>query len=255
MPRRIDLAKLRDFSTTMIGSYERLSVLGKVTEVSDYQGQSEEFLQIGRRVLLPREFFSPEDNYVNDTLAGEFAHSVAVAEQKYLINEVDKLANEEQTSLCRLEGFSYEAIRDASRLMSSGVTDVYIPIDMPYYKEVHDWLSRGIATFQSTQGVELSIQLAHGNAKVHWSSKVMPLRDIYLINRYNISVTRKRFEDITVPRSMGEVQHSFQPGSHLRLDYAQAQDQSNFDFYFRSVISLRIASLGALKLALPTRNV
>lgn len=254
MFRRIDLTKLRNFSRTMIGSYERLSVLGKVTEVSDYQGQSEEFMQIGRRVLLPREFFSPEDNYVNDTLAGEFAHSVVVAEQKYLINEVDKLAAETSTNLFRLEGFSYEAILDASRLMTSGVTDIYMPIDAPYYKEVHQWLSSGTAAFQSTQGVGLSIRLAHGNANVHWSSSVMPLRDIYLINRHNTMVTRKRFEDISVPRSMGEVQHSFQPRSYLRLDYARAQDQSNFDFYFRSVINLRIAPSGVLKLALPIQN-
>lgn len=251
MPDIVEVAKVRDFSSKMIGSYERRSILGRVTEAVEYRRQEVEFFQIGKRVLLPMEFFSPEDNYINDPLAGEFAHSVVIAEQKYLLHEIDRLTDENAIPSQQLDGFSYEGILEASNSMTAGATDVFMPIDMLYFSEVHNWLSRGIAVLHDARDGGLSIRLANGNARVHWSSKAMPLRDIYIINRLGITAIRKRFEDIAVPSSLVNVQHSFEAGRFLRLDFALSQRPDNFDFYFRSVINLSIQTRSALRIMLP----
>jgi len=232
----INKNELDKFAETMITAYKNTSILKKISQVIDYsESLSDNFFQIGERTLLPMSFFEFGSNVDNTILAGDFARGVIWGEENFIIDHLTKLSREDKLPLVRIKEFSYPEIVQSILKNVNRPTNIFIPIDEPYYNEVHNWVKEGNAKYEDR---DLCIFVGGFRVKVHWSTKYTPFNNVVVLDRNGIKIIQKKFEDIKIPKELTKILYSFKEGEPLRLDFAQSKEEDEFDFYFRSVIAI-----------------
>jgi len=234
----LDENKLKKFAAQIIQAYKRQSILGQIANVIDFSAAYErkDFFQIAEAVSLPKEFFYSEDDVDNSFLAGDFARSIVFGEQNFILSQLLQKANRSEIQSHNIEKFSYLALIDIIRKAYVTPTDIFIPIDLSYWNEVHDWLYKGRAKYEDDH--QLYILVGNDKIRVHWSTKAIPFNDIFFIDRNGLRIVQKKFEDMIEPTWLGNILFKYGQKEPLRLDFAQSEDQDKFRFYFRSVIAI-----------------
>lgn len=238
--------ELKEFAEMMIKAYKNTTILKEIAKIVPYTGQKAEFFQIGQRTPLPREFFVKSD-FSNSTLAGNFAESVVLGEENFIIEILTKLAKENKIGYGEIDEFSNHRIIEVIAKSRNLPTDIFIPIDLPYFQKVHDWVKVGNAKYKSDG---LYIMIGNQSVKVHWSTKFAPFNDIVYLNREAWRIIQKT--KIDAPKKV-DVEYTFGENEPLRIDFGTSKEPDKFDFVFRSVIaidegSIDEDSIGVIKL-------
>jgi hypothetical protein len=233
----IDLKELSRFAEIMIENYKKNSIFKEISQIIPYSKDIQgNFFQIGERTLIPKEFFKVGNNVENGFLAEDFARSVVFGEINFMINYLTKLASDNKLPFYKIKEFSYPEIANIIMTKDNmpAPTDIFIPIDLPYYNEVHNWLYKKQSEYKDNN---LYILIENYKVKVHWSSRFTPLNSIILLDKRGIRVIQKKFEDIKIPSELGKLLYSYKEGEPLRIDFAQSKEEDKFDLYFRSVVA------------------
>jgi len=232
--------KLKKFVDYMIKAYNNTSILERVTKVVDYDNQKVKFFQIGKRVLLPKKFFSPEDHVDNSFLASDFVRALVLGEKQFLVNHLIGLSKNNKIPSLDMKEFSYNELSEKVFNNVYAPTDIFIPIDWPYFNEVHNWIRERNIDFKDG----LHIRIPHrktrriNRIKVHWMTKSLGIHDIVVLDKKGIRLIQKKFEDIKPAKDLGTIIHRFGEGKPLRLDLAESHDPDKFDFVFRTVVAI-----------------
>ena len=248
----IDENELNIFVESVIKAYKNTSILKKISNVIDYSDKysTKEFIQIGHRTPIPKEFFFVGNKFDNRILAGDFARSVVWGEENFLIEYLTGLAKENRIALHKMTEFSYEKIVEIIVGSSANnlPTDIFVPIDQLYYNKIHDWIYEKKAEY-SEDG--LCISVGNKKIKVHWSSKYTPFKDIIFINNNSIRIIQKKFEDMAPIKGLDDPIYSYNKGEPLRVEFRESNEHDKFDLYLRSVITVNIIdedSVGVIEL-------
>lgn len=240
--------ELDGFAGAMIKAYKNTSILKKLVKIIDYDNQKREFFQIAKRVLLPKEFFLPGNRYDNSILASDFTRAIVFGEKIFIVNYLTKLANKGEISSTKIKEFSYNEISEKIFDNVYAPTDIFIPIDWPYFNEVHNWIRERNAEYKDG----LYIKIAHFKIKVHWSSKYTPFNNIVVLDKDGIRMIQKKFEDVEPPKWLGNILYRYGKGNPLIIDVAESEEPDKFNFYFRSIIAIdNIAENSAFVIKLP----
>ncbi|MFZ3077412.1 MAG: hypothetical protein WA139_03095 [Candidatus Aenigmatarchaeota archaeon] len=232
----IDENEIREFSEAIIETYKNLSILKEISQIIEYSdGIKCDFIQIGERVLLPKEFFKKGNNIDNRFLGGDFARSVIWGEENFIINQLTELAEKGKILSVQIKDFSYPTIVQYI-LRVDNPTDIFIPIDLePYYMKVHDWIKEGNAGYEGSQ---LYIFAGEKKIRVHWSTKYTPFDSIIVLDRDGVKIVQKRFEDIKIPKEFITPIYSYKKSEPFRIDFAESDKPDHFDCYIRSVFAI-----------------
>lgn len=231
----IDDSKIQTFAMQIIQGYKKHTILPFISNLTKYTDSlnNEKFIQIGERILLPTEFFLKEGNFENSILAADFARSLAFGEVNYILDFLTQEAKDNRIQVFEMTKFSYDNLISNILRLEEPPTDIFIPIDHIYWNTVHDWIYQGRAKYEDG----FYIILNGIKMRVHWSSKAKPFNNVFLINRKGIDIIQKNYEDMKLLRDV-EILYSYKDNEPVRVDFGKSEKLDQFDFFFRSVISI-----------------
>lgn len=225
--------ELNIFAEAIISSYKRTSILNEITTLIDYSGQSGNYFQIGERVLIPKRFFDLDNKHNNTIIAGQFCESIVLGEKNFLLKQFATFAKTEKKTI-RLNKPSYEDIIQQIENNFEKPTDIFMPID--YFHQVFEWTKKGLVKYEEWQP---HFSVGSIKIKIHWAkTKLIPFKDIIILDKTGIKIIQKRFNDIQLPPNYNDPKYSYKSNEPIRLDFAESNEPDNFDFYFRSLIAI-----------------
>lgn len=228
----LEKAKMDKFAKDLVQAYGRNSILKNIAQIIDFDHQVElSFSRIGESIQIPKHFFV--DDVDNSVVAGQLAMSVAWGEENFITNYLIEKATTEN-NVIKLKEFSRPQLVDAILRRVNCPTDIFIPINEPYYFKVHDWLPTGTAKYENH---DLYILIGNSYMKVKWSTKFTPLKHIVVLDKNKMKIIQKKFEQIIVPSDFGQPLYSYEPGSPIRLDVGNYTPE-DFRLFYRTVIAI-----------------
>ncbi len=248
----IDKKELDEFAQDIIIAYKNTSILKQVSKVIDYYKDCKSnFFQIGERTLIPKDFFSLGNNVDNSMLSKDFARSIVFGEKNFILSKLIELSQENKIPLVPISEFSYPEIVQAILRNVDNPTDIFVPIDEPYYNEVHDWLYKNNAEYKD----DLYIIVGNSRIKVHWSTKYTPLNHVVVSNKDGLIVVQKKFNEMLEPKGLGTPIQKYGEEEPIRVDIAESRDPDKLDVLFRTVIAIEnVKERSACVIKLPNRE-
>lgn len=158
-------------------SYFENSIITKVIETLDFnetQHQNLNFLKFGIWTYVPKEWFTRPD-VIPDIVFIEFGKSIAIGEEKYLIENVLS-SRARQISLLETK---YQCVVEAIIKMGD-LSDAVMFAPINYFVKMHiDWAKEAGAMV--VQGNELII--GPYRIPVFWSSKYVDFKDFIIVRK------------------------------------------------------------------------
>ncbi|MBS3053255.1 MAG: hypothetical protein J4469_02020 [Candidatus Aenigmarchaeota archaeon] len=226
--------EIADFSNRIIQAYSATSILQRIADIVNYNPQysNKEFIQIGERVLLPKEFFERND-IDNTVLAADFARSVVLGEKNFFLKHMIKISEDELIPRIKLDSFNFQLISGAILKNINDPTDIFIPLKESYYNAIYDLYGREVFN----EGNAEFISIGNFRLRVHWVADES-IKNIVAIDERGTRIIQKRFEDMIIPKGFNQPKYSFRPKSNIRIDFAESNQEDKFDVYMRTVISI-----------------
>ena len=231
---KIDITEIEKFAKDMIKTYNDYSKLKGISNLVDYSDSYKEleYIQIAKRIYLPKEFFSTVNKSDNTQVSYELAKVIAFGEITFVMNKIIKYTENDKITKLNLADFSYENVIKIINTNVDNPTDIFLPIDKLFHK-IQEWVRNGDAHYK---GGELFIK--YNNIKVHWSNVYTKFDKIVVLNRNNIKIVQKNFDDMITPIELKNVKYSYKSGEKLSIYFAESDDTFQFDFYFRCIIAI-----------------
>jgi hypothetical protein len=228
--RELDENSIRRFADTLIQVYQNTRVLDKISSITNYTGQTGDYLQIGKRTYLPMEFFADGQNVDTRPLAGDFASSLVNSEENFLINHISHEASQVRVPVGTLEQFSYDQFVRICLETVRHPTAALIPIDFELYDRIQDWVY--LQHLGVDENHRLFLTMGENRVRILWSTKFTPFDDAIILDGNGIQVIQKRFQDIHDPEGFGRILHTYGQGTQLRIDFAESDKGINLIFSF-----------------------
>ena len=172
-------------------TYYAGSSFAKIVNVKDAAPEEEDFLQLGSRLYIPKEWFTRKDVLI-DVVFDQFAQNLAMAEEKYLLSQIFEAKGIPKVELGEniIDDFfaQYKAFSENQRVQA-----LLVPID--FYVDMHtDWLTKTSDIKMNLASGELTI--CETKPHIFWSNKYTPFDDFVLINkRFGEWTSKPNFED------------------------------------------------------------
>ena len=232
----IDPSEIDEFAENMINIYNKGSKLKLISNLIDYSKEykDKEYFQIARRILIPKEFFKKGNRLDNTPISRELADSIVFGEISFLIDFITKKAENNKLKINEIKEFSYDNLINIIFESIPNPSDLFLPIDK-YFHEIQEW--RNHDEVEYIKG-EFFIKFNNYKIKIHWSNRYIPLKNIVVINKNNLNIIQKRFEDMKTPKELKNISFTYKKGEKLNIYFADSDDISQFDFYFRSLIAI-----------------
>jgi len=227
--------ELKKFTDSMNEEYKKQNIIEKYCNIENFKKGEKEFVQIGERIKLPKEFFMKEQGVHKDNsvLAGDFIRSLVNGENNFILREI---IGSEKVQKNKINGLSYfELNRVISKLKNP--TDIFFPIE-PFFKKIHymalDMPDR--IRFVYGRGPVLTIDGKEIN--INWITTHQGINKIIILNKKEINIVRKKFSEANSINGIKPIKdyEDLNRNGGLMLYFAE-KDKNNFDFVFRSVLS------------------
>ena len=185
---RDKVEKAKDILRT---TYYANSSVAQIVNVKDATPEEEEFLQLGFRHYIPREWFTRKDIFIEIALE-QIARNLATSEEKYVVDQILKVPEIPSIELGEdiLRDFleRYKAFSE-----NQIVQALLIPID--FYVNLHtDWLAKTSDIKMDLASGELTI--CGTKPHIFWSNKYIPFDDFVLIDkRFGEWTSKPTFKD------------------------------------------------------------
>ena len=225
--------KIKEFSRIMHEIYERTSILKEFSTVTGYDKQEADFIQIARRVRIPKEFFHEKDAVDNGVIASDFVRAIVNGEENFVLNQI---LESKKIVTKKLDGFDYDEITDAISKLKSP-TDMFIPLE-PFFMNFHDLTKRDGTRIIYGSRREPSLRIGNNIVQVHWITSDSSIKDIIVVNKKELRIIQKLFEQATLPKPVEPIQgfNYFSKNKELMLHFGE-EDAEHFDFVFRTIVS------------------
>lgn len=227
--------ELIKFTQAMNNFYARDNLIKEFCTIENYKEEKKEFIQIGERLNLPKEFFTKEEGVHKDntSLAGDFIRSLVNGEKDFILKEILSSSKVQKYSI---SNFNYDEI---SRLILSlkESTDLFLPIE-PYFREIHHIAYESPEKIKFITGIGPVLIVAGKEIKIHWITSHQEIDKIIIINKKGLNIIQKRFDNSDNPKSLKLLDEylGVNRGNKLMLYFGE-KDENNFDFIFRTIIS------------------
>lgn len=232
---KIDEERIEKFTRIAINSYERDSIIDGAFDIHEFdEGKygDLEYSQIVKRVLLPKRFFQENGSYVNSQIARDFSRAIYLGERNYALEKLKDYQQSSSVSSYTLDEFSFESLVSALGCIDNPKT-MFLPLY--FHEEVFGWVEKGKFNFR--QGGEF-LETPAGSVRLYWLPNDTGFENIFIIDSSESQIVQKRFGDLDMGQidTIDEYQFS-SPSDRLMVYFGESEDQENFDFLIRSVIS------------------
>jgi len=227
--------ELRKFAEAMNKEYNKDNLLKEFCTIKEFNGEKKEFIQVGERINLPKEFFEKEEGVHKDNtiLASDFVRSLVNGEKDFILKEIIK---SEKVSKFNLSEFSYAKLCDTI-LKLKEATHIFLPLD-PFFKKIHYMAFEAQDKIKFIPDVGPVIIVDGRKIKIDWITSHMGIDEIIIINKEQLKIIQKIFDNPDAPKGMKTIKEydEFSKGNKLML-YFGDKDEKEFDFILRTVIS------------------
>lgn len=243
----ISIEKLERFVRQIQDAYGEESFLQEYVNFRAFDSNRDndrEFIQIGRRTNLPKEYFSEESNNINQVLSGDFAKTIARGEKRFVLSEIEEQANNERISQISVDEFNFNTI-----VQSYGEVYepdyLFLPNKTEYRESLFEWRNNGYIESDFR-----TIVMGQSKIEINWIPTNLEIDGGFLFNSDSINVIQKRYQDANQPDDA-----DFMPNKDwcseddLLMAYFGSKFRENpdeFDFWIRSIISKPIFGRGRI---------
>ena len=229
------IKELRKLAQAMNDAYGKDNLINEFCTIKEAKGDNEEFIQMGQRINLPREFFEKEEGVHKDNtiLARDFIRSLVNGEEDFILREI---VSSNKVRKLTLPNFDYEGISKLI-LTLQNPTDIFLPLE-PYFKKIHYMAYEYPEKIKFITGVGPILMVAGRDIRIRWITSHQEIDKIIIINKRELKVAQKIFDNADDPKYMKPIKENeeFNKGNKLMLYFAD-KDNQNFDFIFRTIIS------------------
>ena len=179
----LDEKKIRDCKEDILKHYAQGSIVSRVVHSRVYHDASDrekEFLQLGQKVLIDRFWFT---NPTAVTFFSQFGKNVAIGEEKYLIDQLQK-----DRAVNIVEQISYNCIKSSVELFvreGFAPSSIFVPID--YFVQMHQWIitigDNDVPALQFESGRTYLTIDENMKLEIFWSSKYVVFSNIIIVDK------------------------------------------------------------------------
>jgi len=233
----IELIKpeLKKFTDAMNEEYKKQNYIEKYCSIEDFNRNRGDFIQVGERIKLPKDFFINKKGIYQDNsvLASDFIRSLVNGENNFVFKEIIKSGNPKTD---KIHGLSYfELNRVILRLKDP--TDIFFPLE-PFFKKIH-YMSLDMPNrIQFISGRGPILKISGRDLDIHWITSHQDINKILILNRKEVRIIRKKFKEANPVNGIKPIKEyeNLNKDNGLML-YFGDKDIENFDFVFRSILS------------------
>lgn len=179
--------RIKELSEMVERGYKSTSIINsdkRILEPSFEDGG--DFVQFASNQIIPRWIF--EGTADNSMVAYEFSNSLRLSEIKYLLKKIKESYPETDT----LNEVTYEEfLRILTPLRKP--TDIFIPIKI--FVDMHRFYSEAIFERDSHYTY---LKVGDNKIRMHWSNKLLPFNEIFILEESGVTWLQKRVKDMTV---------------------------------------------------------
>jgi hypothetical protein len=227
--------ELKKLAQAMNEAYEEDNIINEFCTIKEAKGNNEEFIQMGQRINLPKEFFEKEEGVHKDNtiLARDFIRSLVHGEEDFILREI---ISSNKVRKLTLSNFDYEGLSKLI-LTLQDPTDIFLPLE-PYFKKVHYMAFESPEKIKFITGVGPILMVAGRDIKIRWITSHQEINKIIIINKRELKVAQESFDEAETPKYIKPIKEydEFNKGNKLMLYFGE-KDEKNFDFVFRTIIS------------------
>lgn len=253
MTDELDESMVDDFIRLLHNEYDKRSKLGRmcnkelyVPSKHDAANQSQiieetdEFIQIPRRILLPVDIVHSE---FADMSVKNLIRSISLGERNYVVSELSQKVDSGEVSEVHLDDLEYNTILEASKQVR-GPDLLVLPSAKEVRNKVFDWKKSGNYFFRNKEVIILG-----GNVvELMWVPTDIAT-DGVLINSNRIEIIQKLHGDSTTPKNFNyngkfEKYSRNRPlmtyfGEEVVIDDEEENEdlRQKVDFLYRTVVS------------------
>lgn len=232
----VDPAKVRQFVEDINSNYENDTILNEFRNVVQHDDDRHEgdYIQIGLRTGLPKEFFAEDETYHNAHLAKQFATRIVEGEKRWIANSCIEAVEDDVKSVTSSGIPSFDSIVKGYR-QTADPDHLLVPMYRELHKQVNEWIRRR-GSF--TGGG--SIRIGSSEVDVHWLSTDMGIQNLVLVNSSYLSIQQKYGLQAEYPANVDVIDEydDFSEGKKVICTFGRTdEDPEDFDFVYRSVLS------------------
>lgn len=201
---------------------------------------SSEYIQIAKRVSLPKRFFYEDENYHNGVLANDFARAIWLGERNYLANTLQDWSKDEQIDSLEIESLSLNNLTRACSQVSSP-NAILFPLAPSYRDKVFEWTQEGIGYFPEAGKQKLMV--SNNELSVYWLPEDVGVETISIIDRSNLTIRQKTKSAAVHPElEQGPNYLESDDEEELMVFFGNLPDveqtgEDKFDFLVRTIVS------------------
>ncbi|WP_154552726.1 hypothetical protein [Halorhabdus sp. CBA1104] len=236
-----EIEEVNSFSRKLVDNYEDSTELEEISDLEEYDDRKHshrEFVQLGKRINLPKRFFRDE-SVVLKPLIPQFVDSITTGEVISILSSIRTAAEQGEIDSFEVSDFSYDSIIVNSFDHVYEPDVIYIPNSRDFRMKLHEWRNEGRIKYKENR---LYIAGA-SDIEVRWMPSKWGIDDMLLFNRDNINVAQKRYSDADHPEYIDSVEGFNGAKSDDRLmiylgeEFDEDEGEDEFELLIRSVIS------------------
>lgn len=226
--------ELKKFAQAMNDAYNRDNLIKEFCTVEGSKKDNGDFIQIGERLRLPKEFFEREEGVHKDntSLAGDFIRSLVNGEKDFILKEIISSDKVRKLSISK---FDYEEISKLI-LTLQNPTDIFLPLE-PYFKKINYMAYEFPEKIKFVTGIGPILMVAGREIRIRWITSHQEIDKMIIINKKELKVIQKTFDNSENPKYIKPLKDYLEFNGRNRLMiYFGEKDSDHFDFIFRTII-------------------
>jgi hypothetical protein len=231
MTRKYDEVEIQKFAYEMMKDYDKDNLIKEFCIIKDFDEEDAEFVQVGQRVNLPKEFFTKKEGVHTDNtmIASDFIRSIVNGEKEFILNEIVNSKDILQT--IKLPKFSSTELEIATSKLN-GATDIFFPIEK-FHNKVYSLVYETPSILKFQSGKKPTILLNGRELSINWILD-KEFDKIIVTNKQQVKILQKKFEQA---KGVKDFSHLSKDQKLMIYLAEKKNDIPNFDFIFRTILS------------------
>ena len=229
--------KLRSFVRSMVDEYSEKSILQSISSLDSYERElhdDRDFVQLGKRVNLPMEFFYENSNIHLANLHGSFIDALTTSEEKFILSRIERETQERNIDTSRVDKFDYPSLINVITEHIDWPDHLYLPNNSEYRKILYKWENA------VPHNDKRCYVLKPFSTEVHWMPSSWGYSNGFVFDSGTIDIIQKRYGDIQPPDYLDYIDYNLdsKDNDRLMIYLGEHPNQSDeFDFFYRIVVS------------------
>jgi hypothetical protein len=236
----VDYADLREFAEGCIESYQENSILSDICTVMEYNKQrhrEKEYLGIGKRINLPKRFFS-DPSTATVGIESDVGRAVFKGERNYMLREVRNQAAHGQIEDYAVEEFNYESLSQV--LEGTTFTHIFLPLRKDADETAIDWLHQNSDVYFTDRKMYIERTIEDVRVHILPSDSEFGNNRAFALDSNSIRVVQKKKKRTDDPKRMELIDEYRNIGvsENLMIYFGKHNESPDkFDFLYRVLLS------------------